>query len=392
MTAPGTALYEVRTRPGGLTALERTVAAVALTLMALLPISEMISRQWRLPAVPGSTIFVQHLTLWVAFIGAALAARSDRLLAISANTFLPEPWLGRARLFVSVVGAATAVCLVWASARFVYAEMRDGGTLAAGIPRWIAQAVMPTGFLAVAIGIVWHASEQAWGRFLAATGLCLPLVFGLFPAPQSGAVVTGGIVLVLLAALLGLPIFATLGAIALLLFWSGGVPVAAVPVETYRLVASPVLPSIPLFTFAGYLLVKGGANHRLLRAYQALFGWMPGGLAITTAVACAIFTWAGSGVTILAMGGLLLPMLMQARYPASFSMGLINASGSLGLLFPPSLPVILYGIYARTPIDQLFVGGFLPGMLSGIPPSEPSFVVPRPPALYGSRNGSWRFQ
>ena len=90
---------------------------------------------------------------------------------------------------------------------------------------------------------------------------------------------------------------------------------------------------------------------------------MPGGLAITTAVVCAIFTWAGSGVTILAMGGLLLPMLVKARYPENFSMGLINASGSLGLLFPPSLPVILYGIYARTPIDQLFVGGFLPGLL-----------------------------
>jgi tripartite ATP-independent transporter DctM subunit len=90
---------------------------------------------------------------------------------------------------------------------------------------------------------------------------------------------------------------------------------------------------------------------------------MPGGLAITTAVVCAVFTWAGSGVTILAMGGLLLPMLVKARYPENFSMGLINASGSLGLLFPPSLPVILYGIYARTPIDQLFVGGFLPGLL-----------------------------
>jgi C4-dicarboxylate transporter DctM subunit len=117
------------------------------------------------------------------------------------------------------------------------------------------------------------------------------------------------------------------------------------------------------FTFAGYLLVQGGANHRLLRVYQALLGWMPGGLAVTTAVVCAIFTWAGSGVTILAMGGLLFPMLVKARYKENFSMGLINASGSLGLLFPPSLPVILYGIYAHTAIDQLFIGGFLPGVL-----------------------------
>jgi len=185
----------------------------------------------------------------------------------------------------------------------------------------------------------------------------------LVPAPHSAQVLIAGIAVVLVAAMLGLPIFATLGGIALMLFWNEGVPVAAVPVETYRLVASPVLPSIPLFTFAGYLLVQGGASLRLLRVYQALLGWMPGGLAITTAVVCAIFTWAGSGVTILAMGGLLLPMLVKARYPENFSMGIINASGSLGLLFPPSLPVILYGVYARTPIDQLFVGGFLPGLL-----------------------------
>ena len=339
------------------------MSAAALTLMALLPILEMISRQWRLPGIPGSTLFVQHLTLWIAFIGAALAARSDRLLSLSANTFLPEKWAGSVRIFVSAVGAAIAICLTWASARFVDAERLEAVPLAAGIPRWLAQAVMPAGFLAVALGIVWHAAPHGRGRLIAALGLCLPCVFGLLPAPHSAAMLVAGVAVILVAALLGLPIFATLGGIALMLFWNEGVPVAAVPVETYRLVASPVLPSIPLFTFAGYLLVEGGANHRLLRAYQALLGWMPGGLAITTAVVCAIFTWAGSGVTILAMGGLLLPMLVKARYPENFSIGLINASGSLGLLFPPSLPVILYGIYARTAIDQLFVGGFLPGLL-----------------------------
>lgn len=348
---------------GRWSALERLAPAVAVTLMSLLPITEMVSRQWRLPGIPGSTVVVQHLTLWIAFIGAALAARSDRLLALSANTFLPERWAGGVRIFVSAVGAAIAMCLAWAGALFVNAERLGGGELAAGIPRWLAQAVMPTGFLAVAAGIVWRAAPHLRGRLLAALGLLVPCLLGISPAPHSGVILAAGIGVILVAALLGLPIFATLGGIALMLFWNEGVPVAAVPVETYRLVASPVLPSIPLFTFAGYLLVAGGANHRLLRVYQALIGWMPGGLAITTAVVCAVFTWAGSGVTILAMGGLLLPMLVKARYPENFSMGLINASGSLGLLFPPSLPVILYGIYARTPIDQLFVGGFLPGLL-----------------------------
>jgi len=339
------------------------VSALALTLMALLPVAEMISRQFKLPGIPGSTVVVQHLTLWIAFLGAALAARDGRLLALSVNTLLPERWAGSMRIFVSAVGAAIAMCLAWAAAQFVNAERLDGGKLTTLLPRWVAESAMPAGFLCVALGIVWHAAPRSRGRLLAALGLGIPCIFGLLPAPHSAMMLTAGIGVVLIAGLLGLPIFATLGGIALMLFWNEGVPVAAVPVETYRLVASPVLPSIPLFTFAGYLLVEGGANRRLLRVYQALLGWMPGGLAITTAVVCAVFTWAGSGVTILALGGLLLPMLIKARYPENFSIGLINASGSLGLLFPPSLPVILYGIYAHTPIDQLFVGGFLPGLL-----------------------------
>ena len=343
--------------------MEWLLPVVALSAMAVLPVTEMISRQWRLPSVPGSTMVVQHLTLWIAFLGAALAARSDRLLALSANTFLPERWAPLARVFVSGVGAAIAMCLAWAGAQFVYAERSSDVMLVGNVPRWVALTAMPAGFLAVALGIVWHAAPNRRGRLLAAIGMCVPAVLALAPSPHSGAILAAGVGVVLLAAFLGLPIFATLGGVALMLFWNEGVPVAAVPVETYRLVASPVLPSIPLFTFAGYLLVQGGANQRLLRVYQAWLGWMPGGLAVTTAVVCAVFTWAGSGVTILAMGGLLLPMLVKARYPENFSIGLINASGSLGLLFPPSLPVILYGIYARTPIDQLFIGGFLPGLL-----------------------------
>jgi tripartite ATP-independent transporter DctM subunit len=130
-----------------------------------------------------------------------------------------------------------------------------------------------------------------------------------------------------------------------------------------QVVASPDAAIASLVHPAGYLLVEGGASVRLLRVYMALFGWLPGGLPIATAVACAIFTFAGSGMTIVAMGGLLLPMLVKARYPESFSIGLINASGSLGLLFPPSLPIILYGVYSKTAISTLFVGGLLPGLL-----------------------------
>jgi len=338
---------------------ENAVAIAAISLMTFLPLTEIASRQFRVFGIPGSAVFVQHLTLWVALLGAAIAARSDRLLAMSANTFLPESWLPNARTFAAAVAAAVSLCLAWASLDFVLAERGGGAILAAGIPKWVAQGIMPVGFLLIALRLVWHAPA----RVLAAVGLLVPVALGFIPHLTSSSIVICGSVVILAAAALGLPIFATLGGLALLLFWGDGIPAASVPVATYGLVASPVLPSLPLFTFAGYLLVEGGANRRLLRVYNALFGWMPGGLTVTTAVVCAIFTWAGSGVTIMSLGGLLLPMLIKARYPEKFSIGLINASGSLGLLFPPSLPIILYGIYAQVSIPSLFVGGFLPGLL-----------------------------
>jgi len=346
-----------------LSAPERFLAVAALSIMSVLPVAEMLSRMAKLGGVVGSTIFVQHLTLWVGFLGAGLAASSGRLLSLSANTFLSKKWLPPVAVFTAAVTAAISLSLAWASLQFVLAEREGGMLIALGIPRWVAEGIMPVGFLLIALRSVWHASDSMKLRLVAALGLAAPLVFFLATKPEGNLVLWGGLLVILAAALLGLPIFATLGGIALLLFWNGGVPVASVPVETYRLVASPVLPSIPLFTFAGYLLVEGGASVRLLRVYSAWLGWMPGGLAITTAVVCAVFTWAGSGVTILSMGALLLPMLMKARYTEGFSIGLINGSGSLGLLFPPSLPVILYGIYARTAIDRLFIGGFAPGLL-----------------------------
>jgi tripartite ATP-independent transporter DctM subunit len=342
---------------------ERGLAIASISLMAALPVAELAARYLRTSGVPGSAVFVQHLTLWVAFLGAALAASSDRLLSLSANAFLSERAAARVRVFSSGMAAAVALCLFWASLQFMLANRRGGEMLALGIPKWCAIAVMPAGLLLIAVRAVRGAGPRTSQRLVAALGLLVPVVLGLAPQPESPALVWAGAAIVGAAALLGLPIFATLGAIALLLFWNAGIPVASVPVETYRLVASPVLPSLPLFTLAGYLLVEGGASTRLLRVYTAVFGWLPGGLAITTAVGCAIFTWAGSGVTILSMGGLLLPMLMKARYPEKFSIGLINGSGSLGLLFPPSLPVILYGVYSQTSIAALFVGGFVPGVL-----------------------------
>jgi tripartite ATP-independent transporter DctM subunit len=131
------------------------------------------------------------------------------------------------------------------------------------------------------------------------------------------------------------------------------------------LASQPVLLAIPLFTFAGYLLAESKTPQRLVALSRALFGWLPGGLGIVTLVSCAIFTafTGASGVTIIALGGLLYPVLQKEKYPEKFNLGILTASGNLGLLFPPSLPIILYGLISETSIDKLFVAGIIPGML-----------------------------
>ena len=146
---------------------------------------------------------------------------------------------------------------------------------------------------------------------------------------------------------------------------SDGITPAAILIETYSLSVSPTLAAIPLFTLTGFLLAEGRASERLLRVFRSLFGWIPGGTAVVCAVLCSFFTafTGGSGITILALGGILFPALLKDGYRERFSLGLLTASGSLGLLLPPSLPLMLYGVVAQMPIENLFIGGFLPGLL-----------------------------
>ena len=171
--------------------------------------------------------------------------------------------------------------------------------------------------------------------------------------------------LLIVLTLLGAPLLAVIGAGAMLGFRGEGVDLSVVAIEFFGISETPVLVAIPLFTFAGFLLSAGGTPHRLVRLSQALLGWLPGGLAMISRAMCALFTavTGASGVTIIALGALLYPALAQAGYDERFNLGLITASGSLGLLFAPSLPLILYGVVAEAPIDQLFVAGALPGLL-----------------------------
>ncbi len=172
-------------------------------------------------------------------------------------------------------------------------------------------------------------------------------------------------ILILFLAILGAPLFVVISALALLSFYSIDIDLSVVIIEMSRLSDTPLLLSLPLFIFAGTLLSESGTPQRLLRLSQVLLGWMPGGLAVVSLMVCAVFTafTGASGVTIFAVGGLLYPALIKDNYSERFSLGLITSSGSLGLLFPPSLPLILYGVISGTRVDQLFLAGILPGFL-----------------------------
>jgi C4-dicarboxylate transporter DctM subunit len=172
-------------------------------------------------------------------------------------------------------------------------------------------------------------------------------------------------VLLLAATVFGAPIFVTLGGAALILLWGNAIPIEIMPIRHYEQVTNASLPAIPLFTLAGYLLAEGGAAKRLVRLFRGLVGHFRGGPAIATVLVCAFFTsfTGASGVTILALGGLLMPVLLAARYSEKNALGLLTGSGSIGLLFPPCLPVILYAIIAKIDINQMFLGGMLPGTL-----------------------------
>jgi C4-dicarboxylate transporter DctM subunit len=345
---------------------EDLVAAAALAGMVLLPLLEIAVRRVLGVGIPASGPIVQHLVLWVAFLGAAIAARDDKLLALATGTFIPE---GRFRRAASIFSGAVASCvaglLAWGAVQLVLTERETGSTIGAHIPVWTTQLVLPVGFVLVALRLVRRASTTSAGRLLASLGLLAALAFVRWPALLEGQPAWPWLAIVMLAGALGAPIFSILGGAAVILFMIDGVTPAVVLVETYALSVSPTLPAIPLFTLAGFLLAEGQAPVRLLRVFRAWFGWIPGGTAVVCALLCTFFTvfTGGSGVTILALGGLLFPALVNDGYRERFSIGLLTASGSLGLLLPPALPLILYGIVAQLPIEDLFIAGLLPGVL-----------------------------
>ena len=351
---------------GRLARAEDAAIALALAGMVLLPLLESLLRAAGGTGISGSNAMVQHLTLVAGMLGGAIAARENRLLALSTGALFPEgAWRSAVRLFANSAGAAVSIALAAAGAEFAWMEREGGSILAYGIPVWTVQLVLPFGFGLIALRLVLHAGRN-WKARAAAAVLTSGAAAALLGSAIAGAdLVAPALAALLAATVAGTPVFTTLGGAALILFQGAGQPVASIALDHYRLVTNPSLPTIPLFTLAGYFLAEGGASKRLVRVFQAVAGHFRGGPAIVTALVCAFFTsfTGASGVTILALGGLLMPVLLAARYPERSALGLLTGAGSLGLLFPPCLPLILYAIVARVAIERMFLGGILPGLL-----------------------------
>lgn len=351
--------------------LEEVALVGALALATLLPLIEALGRPLGGWHIPGSGLYLQQLTLWLAFVGGLAATRYGTHLTLSTRELFASGTARRAARFLSFsVAAAVVALLAYGSAMLVAANRQEGKVLPGGLPEWVSECVMPVALGLIALRFAWGAGSTWRGRLAAAAAIGAAFALGLAPS-HAGMLKWVLVPLVLAAALLGAPVFVAMGGAALALFFADGTPVSAVSAEVYRLIASPTLPAIPLLTAAGYVLAESGASSRLVRFFRAVFGWMPGGMAVMVAAVCALFTTftGGSGITIIALGGLVYPILREDGYPEGFSLGLVTAAGSLGLLFPPSLPVVLYSVVASqgsatgVPAESLYLAGLVPGLL-----------------------------
>lgn len=352
---------------------ENFAACIIFILLVLLPFSDLIIREIIRPffsgiaKIPASQTLVSHLTLLIGFSGAIIASRDSKLLSLSNTSLFNDKVSGFSKHVTKWVSIFTVLLLAIGSLDLVLIELsfQYPVFIAPSLPRWIFQSAMPLGYFIIFI----HLAGKMRNNIFSFSGLLTILLIILFLVSQdtlreNGFILIFGIIMFIFSVLNGAPIFTVLAGLGILLFWFDYVPISAVIAEAYRIVVSPHLATIPLFTLAGYFLAESKASDRLVNVFKALFGWLPGGTPVIVLLICGFFTalTGGSGVTILALGGLLFPMLIKDGYKKKFSLGLITASGSIGLLFPPSLPLILYGVTAGISIKSIFIAGILPGI------------------------------
>jgi tripartite ATP-independent transporter DctM subunit len=347
--------------------IEKYFTLFVFIALVLLPALEVITRLFGTTGVVASPVLVQHLTLWIGFAGAVIAARRNKLLALTREPlFAVNPTINWSKFLAKIITVFLVLALAYGSWELVKIEMAYPVNIAPFLPRWVAQLVMPIGLFLIAVHLIMNGYDKWRNRGILLAGVIFLSQVDRFDSLRESSIFMWvSILLILFSIYKGAPIFIGLGGLAILFFWQDYTPLSAIPAEAYRIVVSPTLSTIPLFTLAGYILAESRASERLVRLFRASFGWIPGGTPIVLVLLCGFFTalTGGSGVTILALGGLLYPLLMKEGYSKEFSLGLITVAGSLGLLFPPSLPLIIYGVTAAVSVKTIFLAGIVPGFL-----------------------------
>jgi tripartite ATP-independent transporter DctM subunit len=346
---------------------DEVIASAALLLMMLIPLIEIAMRPLMGRGVENAPVLVQHLGLLLAMFGAVAAERHGHLITLGSGlaNVGSERFQAGVHRFAQASAALICGLLALASWRLVASEIEGAQELAYGLPVWWVQAAMPLGFALLGMKLGARCAATGWLRlgWAAVLPLAGVLLAGRF---EDSTLPLWPAVLWLLAVLLaGAPVFAVLGGLALALFWQDGLPLASLALSHYQITVNPSLPALPLYTLAGLVFARTGAARRLGALFVALFGGGVTGTVLAAAVLCSLFTafTGGSGVTILALGGLLLPLLRNAGYPEQRGISLVTSASALGVLLAPSVPLIMYAIIARVPIGTMFLAGVVPAVV-----------------------------
>ncbi len=346
---------------------DAALASVALCAMVLIPVIEVLLRPLQGSGIDNAPVLVQHLGLIFSLTGAIYAERTGHLTSLgSLWQDIKQPSL-RAIARAWVYLGAALICGVLAQGCFelVASEFETGHQIAYGIPTWQFLCALPLGFvvLGIQLGRRWHDSIRfQWIGVLFILGSAKWINLWVFSTAIPGTWIA---LLLLSFLMLGGPIFLALGALSWFLFSQESIPMASLALSHYQITVNPSLPALPLFTLAGLIFANTQAAVRLSQLFTAAFGTGQRGTVLAVACLCSCFTalTGGSGVTILALGGLMLPLLLKVEYPESKGIGLITSASSLGVLLAPSVPLIMYAIMARVPINTMFIAGLVPALL-----------------------------
>jgi tripartite ATP-independent transporter DctM subunit len=352
-----------------------TIAVVALCFMLLIPAIELTARPFLGGFISNAALLTQHLGLVLSLMGAIAAFPAGHLSTLTGSrsmfdgTVAPKLAAGHHVLALLFAGFC-ALLLCTASLDLVMSEREASQALAYGIDVWMVQVVMPLGYALIALALVKAAIYKVRGAalrfgFLVSVGLIVfAAASGLFGSIQS-IDLSVFLVAAIFIATGGAPIFAVIGMITIGLFISVSQPLASIPLSQYAMTVNPSLPALPLYTLAGLLFAKSTAARRLSELISFIFGGGWRASVAASAVLCSAFTalTGGSGVTLLALGGILLPMLRSRGYPEQRGIGLITSASALGVLLAPSVPLIMYAILARVPIQTMLLAGLLPALL-----------------------------